>query len=619
MNRYPLWKNLLLLAVVLGGLLLALPNVFSQDPSIEVTAARGGEVNDASAGEIKAALENAKVPVKAIEPAHAGKLLVRFKTSGDQLKGQEVIDGTLSERYKGAMTLSPDLPRWLRALGVRPMFLGLDLRGGIHVLIDVDMDAAVAQARERYTNDIRTLLRKEKVRYVSVGTDAGRIVVKFPDTESRDKARGLIDDEFRTLILEAEGEGEGATLSAAIAPAEVQQTQTFALEQNITTLRNRVNALGVAEPIIQRQGDRRIVVQLPGAQDPARIKEILGATATLEYRLVDTEHNVQDAVEGRVPAGSRLYKERNGSPVLLSRRVIVTGNQITDAAAGFDSRSGQPMVSVSLDEQGGRRMREVTTENVSKPMAVVFIENRTVTSRGADGQLVKRQELSEEVISIANILEPFGRRFQTTGLDSPEEAHNLALLLRAGALAAPIQIIEERTIGPSLGQDNIDQGLRAVLIGFAGVAIFISVYYRVFGIIAVVALSVNVLLLLAILGLLQATLTLPGIAGILLTIGMAVDANVLIYERIREEIRIGSSPQACIQAGFEKAWSAILDSNVTTLIAGVVLFSLGSGPVKGFAVTLSIGILTSMFTAILITRALVNLVYGGQRHAHLSV
>jgi preprotein translocase subunit SecD len=619
MNRYPLWKNLLLLAVVLVGLVLALPNIFAQDPSIEVTAARGGEVNEASAGEIKAALENAKVPVKAIEPAHGGKLLVRFKASGDQLQGQEVIDGTLSEHYKGAMTLSPDLPRWLRALGVRPMFLGLDLRGGIHVLIDVDMDAAVAQARERYTNDIRTLLRKEKVRYVSVGADAGRILVKFPDSENREKARGLIGKEFRTLILEADGEGEGAALFAAMPPTEIQQTKTFALEQNITTLRNRVNALGVAEPIIQRQGDRRIVVQLPGAQDPARIKEILGATATLEYRLVDTEHSVQDAVEGRVPAGSKLYKERNGTPVLLNRRVIVTGNQITDAAAGFDSRSGQPMVSVSLDEQGGRRMREVTTENVSKPMAVVFIENRTVTSRGADGQLVKRQELSEEVISVANILEPFGRRFQTTGLDSPEEAHNLALLLRAGALAAPIQIIEERTIGPSLGQDNIDQGFRAVLIGFAAVAVFMIFYYGVFGLIADLTLMVNVLLLLAILGFLQATLTLPGIAGILLTVGMAVDANVLIYERIREELRNRSSPQASIQAGFEKALSTILDANITTLIAGVVLFSFGTGPVKGFAVTLSIGILTSVFTAIVISRAMVNLVYGGRRVAKLSI
>ncbi len=619
MNRYPLWKNLMLLALVLAGLLLALPNVFPQDPSIEVTAARGAEITAASVGELTAALENAKVPFKAIEPPEAGKILVRFTLSGDQLRGQEVIDGTLSEHFNGAMTLAPDLPGWLRALGIRPMFLGLDLRGGIHVLIDVDMDAAVGQAQERYTNDIRIVMRKEKVRYLSVGKDGDRIVVKFPDTETRDKAQTLIEEEFRSLILEPEGEGEGATLFASMAPAEIQQTKTFALEQNITTLRNRVNALGVAEPIIQRQGDRRIVVQLPGAQDPARIKEILGATATLEYRLVDTEHSVADAADGRVPPASKLYEERDGTPVLLSRRVIVTGNQITDAAAGFDSRSGQPMVSVSLDEQGGRRMREVTTENVSKPMAVVFIENRTVTSRGTDGELIKRQVLSEEVISIANILEPFGRRFQTTGLDSPEEAHNLALLLRAGALAAPIQIVEERTIGPSLGQDNIDQGFRSVLIGFAVVAVFMVLYYGVFGLIADITLTVNLLLLLAILGLLQATLTLPGIAGILLTVGMAVDANVLIFERIREELRNGSSPQASIQAGYEKALSTIIDANITTLIAGVVLFSFGTGPIKGFAVTLSIGILTSLVTALLVSRAMVNLTFGGRRLSKLSI
>jgi len=620
MNQYPLWKNLLILAAVLAGFLLTLPNIFSQDPSIEITAARGSSVTEATVGEVKAALDNAKVPYKRIDAPHGGKLLIRFAASGDQLKGEEAIEGALSSRYNSALTLSPDLPGWLRALGVRPMFLGLDLRGGIHVLIDVDMDAAVAQSRERYANDIRSLLRKEKVRYLTVGADAGRIAIKFPDTATRDEAKDLIGEEFRTLVLSEEGEGEGAVLIAALAPAEVKQTQTFALDQNITTLRNRVNALGVAEPIIQRQGDRRIVVQLPGAQDPGRLKEILGATATLEYRLVDTEHSVQDAVEGKVPPGSKLYKERGTDrPILLNRRVIVTGNQITDAAAGFDSRSGQPMVTVALDEQGGRRMREVTTENVSKPMAVVFIENRTLTSRGEGGQLVKRQELSEEVISVANILEPFGRRFQTTGLDSPEEAHNLALLLRAGALAAPIQIIEERTIGPSLGADNIRQGVLSVVIGFSAVAVFMVFYYRVFGLIADLALFANVVLLLALLGLLQATLTLPGIAGILLTVGMAVDANVLIYERIREELRNGNSPQASIQAGYERAFAAILDSNVTALIAGVVLFSFGTGPVKGFAVTLSLGILTSMFTAVIVSRAMVNYYYGGRRVTALSI
>jgi preprotein translocase subunit SecD len=359
-------------------------------------------------------------------------------------------------------------------------------------------------------------------------------------------------------------------------------------------------------------------VQLPGAQDPARLKEILGATATLEYRLVDTEHSVDDALAGRVPVGSKLYEDRDGRPVLLLRRVIVTGDQITDASAGFDQRSSQPAVFVSLDGQGARRMRNVTTENVGKPMAVVFIENRTVT-RMVDGEAVKRKVRTEEVISIANILEPFGRRFQTTGLDSSTEAHDLALLLRAGALAAPIEIVEERTIGPSLGQDNIDQGFKSVVIGFILVIVFMAVYYRVFGLVADLVLFVNLVMIVAVLSLLQATLTLPGIAGIVLTVGMAVDANVLIFERIREEIRNGNSPQASIHSGYEKALSTIVDANITTLIAAVVLFSFGTGPIKGFAVTLFIGIVTSMFTAILGSRALINLIYGGRRVGKLAI
>jgi preprotein translocase subunit SecD len=401
-------------------------------------------------------------------------------------------------------------------------------------------------------------------------------------------------------------------------PVDEQEVERFALQQNITTLRNRVNALGVAEPIIQQQGDRRIVVQLPGAQDPGRLKEILGATATLEYRLADTEHSVQDAVDGRVPVTSKLYEDRDGRPVLLLRRVIVTGDQITDASAGFDQRSSQPAVFVSLDGQGARRMRNVTTENVGKPMAVVFIENRTVT-RMVDGEPVKRKVRTEEVISVANILEPFGRRFQTTGLDSSTEAHDLALLLRAGALAAPIEIVEERTIGPSLGQDNIDQGFKSVMIGFVLVVLFMAVYYRVFGLVADLVLFVNLIMIVAVLSLLQATLTLPGIAGIVLTVGMAVDANVLIFERIREEIRNGNSPQASINSGYEKALSTIVDANITTLIAAVVLFSFGTGPIKGFAVTLFIGIVTSMFTAILGSRALINLIYGGRRVSALAI
>jgi preprotein translocase subunit SecD len=618
MNHYPLWKNLLILAVVLVGLLFALPNLFPQDPSIEVTGTRNAEITDSSAGEIKAAMENAGVPVKAVEQREGNKLLVRFKTPSDQLRGQEVMTQRLSDRYNHALTTAPDLPGVLVAMGMQPMFLGLDLRGGIHVLIDVDMDAAVGQALERYTGDIRTELRNSKVRYLTITRDDDRIAMRFKDEAARDQAEKIVRREFGDLSLSTDASDGNWYVYAELPPAQQQEVKNFALQQNITTLRNRVNALGVAEPIIQRQGERRIVVQLPGAQDPARLKELLGATATLEYRLVDTEHDVQDALEGRVPVGSALYRERDGRPVLLKRRVIVTGDQITDASAGFDQQSGSPAVFVNLDGQGARRMRNMTTENVGKPMAVVFIENRSIT-RMVDGEPVKDRVRTEEVISIANILEPFGRRFQTTGLDSSDEAHNLALLLRAGALAAPIEIVEERTIGPSLGQDNIDQGFRSVMIGLLVVVVFMALYYRVFGLVADLVLVVNLVMIVAILSLLQATLTMPGIAGIVLTVGMAVDANVLIFERIREEIRNGSSPQASIHAGYDKALSTIVDANVTTLIAAVVLFSFGTGPIKGFAVTLFIGIVTSMFTAILGSRALINLIYGGRRVRKLAI
>jgi preprotein translocase subunit SecD len=618
MNHYPLWKNLSILAVILVGLLLALPNLFSQDPSIEITAERGVEITDGSIAEVRAVFENAEVPVKDVERLEGDRLLARFRSSGEQLRGLEVLQNTLGDRYRGALTLSPDLPGWLDAMGLEPMFLGLDLRGGIHVLIDVDMDAAVAQALERYTGDIRTELRKAKIRYLTVLREGEGVEVRFKDEASRDEAAKRIRGEFPNLTVATSERDGNFYVIGSLPPAQQEEVKRFALQQNITTLRNRVNALGVAEPIIQRQGERRIVVQMPGAQDPGRLKELLGATATLEYRLVDTEHSVQDAVDGRVPVGAALYKERNGQPILLKRRVIVTGDQITDASAGFDQQSGSPAVFVSLDGPGARRMRNVTTENVSKPMAVVFIENRTVT-RMVDGEPVKARERTEEVISVANILEPFGRRFQTTGLDSSEEAHNLALLLRAGALAAPIEIVEERTVGPSLGQDNIDQGFLSVMVGLAAVVVFMALYYRLFGLVADLVLVVNLIMIVAVLSFLQATLTLPGIAGIVLTVGMAVDANVLIFERIREEIRNGSSPQASIHAGYDKALSTIVDANVTTLIAAVVLFSFGTGPIKGFAVTLFVGIVTSMFTAILGSRALINLIYGGRRVKKLAI
>ncbi len=618
MNRYPLWKNLLILGIILVSLVLALPNFFPQDPSIEVSAARKTEMTAASADEIRATLENAKVPFKRIDTLEGGKILVRFDSSGDQLRGQEAIESSLSARYRSALTLSTDLPRWLKALGLKPMTLGLDLRGGVYVLIDVDMEAAVDQALDRYVEDIRTQLRDAKARYVTVSRVQRQVIVKFADLAARDAGEKVIAKQFGDLKMNVLEQGGDFLVTLAMTPTQQKQLQDFALQQNVTTLRNRVNALGVAEPNIARQGDRRIVVQLPGAQDPGRLKEILGATATLEYRLVDTEHSVADAEAGKVPAASRLYRDRDGRPVLLKRKVIVTGDQITDAASGFDSQSGTPMVSVSLDAPGGRRMLDMTTENVGKPMAVVFIENRTTTKQ-VDGKPVKTTAKVEEVISVANIREPFGRRFQTTGLDSSEEAHNLALLLRAGALAAPIQIVEERTVGPSLGQDNIDQGLMSVIIGFLAVVVFMAFYYSWFGVVANIVLLLNLVLIVAVMALLGATLTMPGIAGMVLTIGMAVDANVLIFERMREEIRNGNTPQASIAAGYDKALSAIIDGNVTTLIAAVVLFSFGTGPIKGFAVTLTVGLIASMFTAITCSRAMINWIWGGRRLQRLPV
>jgi preprotein translocase subunit SecD len=617
MNRYPLWKNLLVVVVVLVGLFFALPNAYDQDPSIEISGTRRAQVDITTESKVKQAMELAEISYKAIE-AKNSKLLVRFRDSESQLKAQEKLSETLGDDYITALTLLPDLPGWLNSFGAQPMYLGLDLRGGIHVLIDVDIDAAVKQALERYQSDIRTSLRKEKLRYVTVKQQGNAVMVKFRDADVRDKALDVIDSQFRNLNVEPVDDAGAFFVQAAMGLPEQKEARKFALQQNITTLRNRVNALGIAEPIIQQQGERRIVVQLPGAQDPSKLKNILGATATLEYRLEDTEGNVQDAIEGKVPVGSKLYRTRDGAPILLKKRVIVTGNQISDARSGFDQTSGSPAVVVQLDGAGGRRMRNVTTDNVGKPMAVVFIETRT-ESKKVDGKIVKRRVRVEEVISVANILEPFGRRFQTTGLDSTAEAHDLALLLRAGALAAPIEIVEERTIGPSLGQDSIDQGFRSVMIGLVLVMIFMAVYYRVFGLVANLALAMNLVLIVSILSALQATLTLPGIAGIVLTVGMAVDANVLIFERIREEIGVGSTPQASIHAGYAKALSTIVDANITTLIAAVVLFSFGTGPIKGFAVTLFIGILTSMFTAIIGTRAVVNLIYGGKRVEKLSI
>ena len=618
-NRYPLWKHLLIAAVLAAGVVFALPNVFGEDPAVQISGERGVAIDTGLAARVAGALEAGGVPAHSVA-LEDGRLLARFGDTETQLKAQDLLRADLGPGYIVALNLAPAMPRWLAATGLLPMYLGLDLRGGVHFLMEVDMPAAVAQAEERYTGDVRTLLREARVRYRSVGRDPqGGLHVRLRSAEARDEAARRIDREFPDLtVTEEDFGGDDFRLRLALNEEAVRATREFALQQNVTTLRNRVNELGVAEPVIQRQGDSRIVVQLPGVQDTARAKDILGATATLEFRMVDEEHSVSDAQDGRVPAGSRLYHERNGRPVLLYRQLMLTGDSIIDAASGIDQQTGSPAVFITLDGKGARLFSERTKDKIGRSMAVVFIENKTDVRR-VDGRDVRTRRTIEEVINIAVIRDRLGKRFQITGLDNTSEARDLALLLRAGALAAPIEIIEERTVGPSLGQDNIDQGLRSVIIGFCLVLGFMAFWYRRFGLVANLALAANLVLIVAVLSMLQATLTLPGIAGIVLTVGMAVDANVLIFERIREELRNRNTPQASIQSGYQKAFSTILDANVTTLIAAVVLFGFGTGPIKGFAITLSIGIVTSMFTAIMGTRAVVGLVYGGRRVTALSI
>ncbi|MCF6236400.1 MAG: protein translocase subunit SecD [Gammaproteobacteria bacterium] len=617
LNRYPLWKYLLIIVVIVVGFIYALPNLYDKNPSVQISSS-SEPMDDETQNKIVALLERNNLTHKALEVSDSG-FLVRFDEIGEQLKAKDIITSSLGNGYVVALNLAPATPDWLASLKADPMFLGLDLRGGVHFLMEVDMQSALEQAERRYHADIRALLRSNKVRYLSIKyIKSVGVEVKFRDDEKRQQAFELIEKEFNGLEQkEVTREGD-FYLDIKLGEQEAKEIQEFALQQNITTLRNRVNELGVSEPIVQRQGESRIVVQLPGIQDTARAKEILGATATLEYRLADTTNDVEDAVNGRVPVSSRLYYERNGDPVLLKKEVIITGDQVIDASSGLDQDSGSPAVFVTLNSKGAKKMGENTKNNLGQPMAVVFIEHK-VETRMVDGELVKVRRKIEEVISVANIRGVFSKRFQTTGLDGFEEARDLALLLRAGALSTPIEIVEERTIGPSLGQDNIDQGFQSVVIGFVLVLIFMAVWYRVFGLVANLALALNLVLIIAVLSMLQATLTLPGIAGIVLTVGMAVDANVLIFERIREEIKVGNTPQASINAGYEKAVATIADANITTLIAATVLYAFGTGPIKGFAVTLSIGILCSMFTAIMGTRAVINLIYGGRKVKRLSI
>ncbi len=618
MNQYPLWKYLLIVAVLVVGVFFALPNIYGNNPAVQIKADRDAPVDEILEGRIVDALKSVGIKTLRVERDDRS-LLLRFADENTQLKAQDQIGSDLGSQYVVALNLAPATPAWLERLGALPMYLGLDLRGGVHFLMEVDMAGAIRQAEQRYAADLRQMLREEKIRYAGISRrDSGGVLLAFRDNETRGDAYNLIRRELPELELTERDNGKQPELLARMNQRSVDEVMRFALQQNITTLRNRVNELGVAEPVIQQQGADRIVVQLPGVQDTAKAKEILGATATLEFRMVDTEHSVQDAVAGRVPPTARLYRESNGSPILLQRSVMLSGDYITDASSGIDQQSGSPAVFITLDGKGASLFSKRTRDKIGRPMATVFIENKSETVT-VDGQEIKRRTTEETVINVATIRDQLGKRFQITGLSTTEEARDLALLLRAGALAAPIEIIEERTVGPSLGQENIEQGFRSVIIGFILVLILMAIYYKVFGMVANLALTFNLVMIVAVLSMLQATLTLPGIAGIVLTIGMAVDANVLIFERIREEIRNGNTPQASIEAGYKKALSTIADANITTLIAAIVLFGFGTGPIKGFAVTLSIGIVTSMFTAIMGTRAVINLYYGGRRVQKLLI
>ena len=617
MNRNPMWKNVLVIAVIFLGGFFAMPNLYDKDAAVQVSAGRYGKVDLALMSKVELALKAQSVAYIGAE-LQGDRLLVRLADSTTQLKAKKILDETIKGDYTIALNLASTTPSWLSGMGAEAMNLGLDLRGGVHFLMDVDMDAAIKKSLDGLASEFRGLLRDEKIRYKRIQTEADQVIIGFRNSEHRDMASDKISSEYKDLVVEAQNMGTTPSLVIRLTEVTIRETKTTALQQNIITLRNRINELGVAEPTVQQQGDSRIVVQLPGVQDTAQAKKILGGTATLEFRLVDFEHDVQDAVKGRVPATSKIYYHRDGRPYLLQKRVMLTGDHIINSGSTLDSETGTPTVSVTLDGKGARIFSKVTGDNIGNPMAVVLIESKTEV-RKVGGKLTKVKRTDAKIISVATIRDQLSKKFQITGLDSGAEASELALLLRAGALAAPIEIVEERTVGPSLGQDNIDKGFQSVMVGFAFVLVFMVIWYRVFGAVANIALTANLILIVALLSLLQATLTLPGIAGIVLTVGMAVDANVLIFERIREELRLGNSPQASIDVGYSKAFSTIADANITTLIAAVVLFGFGTGSIKGFAVTLSLGILTSMFTAIMGTRAVVNSLYGGKHRPKLSI
>ena len=602
MNRYSLWQYLVIAAALALGLLYTVPNFYGEVPAVQVQPQRAAlKADSALMSRVEDALrKGALAPTGVVLDATSVK--ARFADTDTQLKAKDLLQQQLGEDYVVALNLLSNSPRWLAAIGALPMYLGLDLRGGVHFLLQVDMKAAIAKKVEATLNDIRGNLREKRIPYTGIAREGHAIVVRFRDAAAREKGMQEIARTLPDLELRTAEDGAEFRIVATLKPEAQKKTQDFSLQQNITTLRNRVNELGVAEPIIQQQGADRVVVQLPGVQDTAKAKDILGRTATLEVRMVDDDATnnpavIQAALAGQVPFGDELYLERGGTPVLVKRQVVLTGDRINDAQPGFDNQTGEPAVHINLDGTGARIFHQVTRENVGKRMAILLFEK-------GKGEVVTAPVIRSEIP---------GGRVQISGRMTTQEAHDVALLLRAGALAAPMEIVEERTVGPSLGAENIRIGFQSTWYGFIAIALYMIAYYALIGVFSIIALAANVLFLVALLSMLQATLTLPGIAGIALTIGMAIDANVLINERIREELRNGVSPQAAIHAGYDRAWATIFDCNLTTLIAGLFLFLLGSGPVKGFAVVLCLGILTSQFSAVMVSRALVNLYYGSRR------
>ncbi|OWF79287.1 protein translocase subunit SecD [Yersinia alsatica] len=614
LNRYPLWKYLMLIVVIFVGLLYALPNLYGEDPAVQITGARGIAASETTLVQVRDVLEKDNIASKSIALEN-GAILARFRDPDVQLRAREALMAAMGDQYVIALNLAPATPSWLARLGAEPMKLGLDLRGGVHFLMEVDMDTALSKLQEQTMDTLRTDLREKNIPYATVRKlDNYGVEVRFRDDQTRDDAISYLSSRHRDLVIGSNGSN---TLKAVMSDDRLREAREYAVQQNITILRNRVNQLGVAEPLVQRQGSDRIVVELPGIQDTARAKEILGATATLEFRLVNSNVDASVAASGRVPGDSEVKNTREGRPVVLYKRVILTGDHITDSTSSTDEYN-QAQVNISLDSAGGSLMSNFTKDNIGKPMATLFVEYKDSGKKDANGRAILVKQ--EEVINVATIQSRLGNSFRITGIDNPAEARQLSLLLRAGALIAPIQIVEERTIGPTLGSQNIAQGLEACLWGLAVSILFMVIYYRKFGVIASTALLANLVLIVGVMSLLPgATLTMPGIAGIVLTLAVAVDANVLINERIKEEYKNGRTIQQAIHEGYKGAFSSIVDANVTTLITAIILYAVGTGSIKGFAITTAIGVVTSMFTAIVGTRAIVNLLYGGKRINKLSI